>query len=114
MDFPYIESFMGPCFVVIWLSFILYGVFLAQVYFYLITYNDSFPIKLFVILLWGLETLHVAFCIHVMYTYLLINFATPERIVRVIWSVGVSHVYATLISSRFDLCSRHRQRSIVR
>ncbi|KAI0089010.1 hypothetical protein BDY19DRAFT_162739 [Irpex rosettiformis] len=81
-----IEPFVGPCFVIIWLSFILYGLFLAQIYNYFTTYEDHIIIKLAVTLLCILETLQVAACIHVTYTNLIIDFAQPEKLLYVLWS----------------------------
>ncbi|KAI0826404.1 hypothetical protein BC629DRAFT_1587204 [Irpex lacteus] len=98
MALPDVETFIGPCFAIIWVSFILYGLVIAQVYFYFTTYEDGLGTKLLVILLCALETLHVAFCGHVVYTYTIVYFAKPEKVNNVIWSVGAA-VYCELVIS---------------
>ncbi|KAI0088841.1 hypothetical protein BDY19DRAFT_151172 [Irpex rosettiformis] len=93
-----LEKFIGPAFIVICISFILYGLGLAQVYFYFRTYHDHPAIKLLVILVCILETLHVAFCIHMVYTYLIIDFADPGSVLNIIWSTGASIFLEIIIS----------------
>ncbi|KAI0089948.1 hypothetical protein BDY19DRAFT_94041 [Irpex rosettiformis] len=83
-----IAPLVGPCFVITLLSFILYGLLLAQVYFYLTTYSeDHISIKVVVVVLCLLETLQVAACIHVLYTYLVVFFDDPLRIDKIIWTI---------------------------
>lgn len=64
----FIESFIGPSFAILWLSFMyvhsyitstvfltrysLYGIFLSQVYFYCTTYRDHWSVRLLVFVLW--------------------------------------------------------------
>ncbi|KAI0089013.1 hypothetical protein BDY19DRAFT_1057142 [Irpex rosettiformis] len=77
----------GPCFVIIWLSFILYGLVLAQTYIYFSSYDDHRFLKIVVTLICLLETLQVAACIHIVYTYLIVFFANPLGWEKIIWSI---------------------------
>ncbi|KAI0826385.1 hypothetical protein BC629DRAFT_75543 [Irpex lacteus] len=83
---PQSESFGGPFFVIVWISFILYGLGLAQVYFYLTTYRDHYAMRLVVILLCVLETMQVGTCIHFLYADLVADFSNPENLLTVLWS----------------------------
>ena len=40
----------------------------------------------------ALETLHVAVCIHMIYTYLIIDFSHPEMVLKIIWWVKKNRV----------------------
>ncbi|KAI0089015.1 hypothetical protein BDY19DRAFT_163369 [Irpex rosettiformis] len=82
-----IEPLVGPCFIIIWLSFILYGLVLAQVYFYFTTYEDHVLLKLAVALLCTMETLQVAACIHFVYTYLIVFFGNAGGLDIILWSI---------------------------
>ncbi|KAI0826472.1 hypothetical protein BC629DRAFT_83352 [Irpex lacteus] len=84
------ETFMGPAFIIICFSLILYGLSLAQIYFYLTTYRDHIAVKLLVVFVCILESLHVAFCIHMLYNYLIVDFANPVNVLNIIWSTGAS------------------------
>ena len=121
-----LENFIGPCFLVIWLSFMwvckaarfdfayhsstrLYGLLLAQAYFYFTTYRDSIGTRLTVALIWSvcqlvrpirnspefpthsiLETLDVIFCVHMIYTYLIVDFANLYKMAQILWWVIAS------------------------
>ncbi|KAI0086159.1 hypothetical protein BDY19DRAFT_961633 [Irpex rosettiformis] len=120
MDSLSIENFIGPCFLLTWLSFILYGLVLAQVYFYFTTYQDHIVTQLTVVLIWFayqgiwwlklnffafsiLETLHVMVCMHMIYTYLIVDFANPQKILRTIWSAGAAIYLELIISGSVEL-----------
>ncbi|KAI0088893.1 hypothetical protein BDY19DRAFT_155163 [Irpex rosettiformis] len=81
-----VETFFGPSFVILCISFILYGLLCAQIYYYYTTYQDHLALKLVVLLLFILETVHVAASIHMLYGYLIINFANPAGIINISWS----------------------------
>ncbi|KAI0341125.1 hypothetical protein BDW22DRAFT_1346420 [Trametopsis cervina] len=56
-------------------SMILYGLFLAQVVYYWTTYeNDRIKIKVWVGILFMLETCHTAVCMHMLYFYLVLHY----------------------------------------
>ncbi|KAI0826247.1 hypothetical protein BC629DRAFT_1587079 [Irpex lacteus] len=84
------EEFIGPCFIIICFVLVLYGVFCAQIYFYWTTYEDHCIVRWLVGVLVVLETAHVAFCIHALYDYLILDYNNSEALAKIVWSVGVS------------------------
>ncbi|KAI0683015.1 hypothetical protein BC835DRAFT_781492 [Cytidiella melzeri] len=82
-----LETFMGPCFILICLALILYGIFCAQAFYYWTTYQDSLGLKLLIFVVCVLESVHVVTCIHLMYTFLLSDIASPDKLSRTVWSV---------------------------
>ncbi|KIP05948.1 hypothetical protein PHLGIDRAFT_479385 [Phlebiopsis gigantea 11061_1 CR5-6] len=86
-----LELLVGPLLVLICFALILFGVFTFQVYFYWFTYEDDIrALRILVLVLWILECLHTCFCIHLLYTYLVVDFHNPEGILQVVWSAGVT------------------------
>ncbi|KAI0092709.1 hypothetical protein BDY19DRAFT_1024521 [Irpex rosettiformis] len=70
MSSSFFETFIGPTFIMAIFSFILYGVFCAQIYFYWANYNDHAMLQSVVVLVGLLETTHIDLIIHPMYKYL--------------------------------------------
>ncbi|KAI0747286.1 hypothetical protein BC629DRAFT_1561681 [Irpex lacteus] len=95
-----IDSFLGPFFLFICVSLILYGLAIAQVYFYFTTYHDNQPTRILVLLLCILETVHAVVCILSTYTFLISDFADPLRLLNIAWSEGTA-VYLEVIISGF-------------
>ena len=82
----------------------LYGLFYAQIYYYYTTYHDRLALRLAVLLLWWvllqdahfcvlrysisiLETVHVAASIHMLYMYLVVDYANPSSLTNILWWV---------------------------
>ncbi|KAI0826386.1 hypothetical protein BC629DRAFT_1455862, partial [Irpex lacteus] len=80
------ETTMGPFSLLVWISFILYGLSLAQAYIYFRTYNDRIFLKLTVALLCALQTAQVAANFHFQYAQLILGFNHPEMLLKVLWS----------------------------
>ncbi|KAI0088894.1 hypothetical protein BDY19DRAFT_906379 [Irpex rosettiformis] len=91
MDGLNVETFLGPCFVMLCVTFILYGLLCAQVYYYYTSYRDHIALKLVVLLLFlsisVLESLHVATSIHFLYSYLVVDYANPSKLLDIIWQL---------------------------
>ncbi|KAI0089024.1 hypothetical protein BDY19DRAFT_993833 [Irpex rosettiformis] len=83
------ETLLGPFFVLLCVVFMLYGLFCAQTCYYYTTYHDHLSLKLAVSVLFVLETLHVIAGIHMLYWYLLVNYANPAKLTQIPWSVGL-------------------------
>ncbi|KAI0092708.1 hypothetical protein BDY19DRAFT_925676 [Irpex rosettiformis] len=64
------ETFIGPTFIMTSFSFMLYGAFCAQLYFYWANYNDHVLLQSVVVLVALLETAHTGLCMHILYKYL--------------------------------------------
>ncbi|KAI0091397.1 hypothetical protein BDY19DRAFT_623490 [Irpex rosettiformis] len=85
--------------VVLCIGFILYGVLCAQAFYYWGTYTkDHWAVKTLVAIVWILESLHVAFCIHIVHTYFVLSIRDPEHATKIIWSVGATMILGALIS----------------
>ncbi|KAI0343180.1 hypothetical protein BDW22DRAFT_1246560 [Trametopsis cervina] len=93
-----VGAFIGPLLVEICFALILYGVFCTQVYYYFSTYNDQAFVKAIIWALLVLETVHVGFCIHVLYWYFILNFNRIEGLESIVWSFGVTVYLEVFIS----------------
>ncbi|KAI0345378.1 hypothetical protein BDW22DRAFT_1028651 [Trametopsis cervina] len=83
------EVFAGPLILFIAIALMLFGVFTAQCYFYWFAYEskDSKMLRYGVLSLWVFEALHTSLCLHIVYSYFIINFGdVAGGIGRVIWS----------------------------
>ncbi|KAI0087470.1 hypothetical protein BDY19DRAFT_231579 [Irpex rosettiformis] len=96
---PSLSSFIGPAFVMICCALILYGTFCAQAYYYWSTYHDHMSLQSVVALLIVLETAHTAFCIHILYEYLVGAWGSPAAVMKVIPTVAVTVYLELTISS---------------
>ncbi|KAH9933893.1 uncharacterized protein B0H18DRAFT_982569 [Fomitopsis serialis] len=76
LDTTYGATLIGVC-----ASAILYGITNLQVYIYFRAYpQDELWNKISVCWLWGLDSLHLAFCIYMMYWYLITNFCVVAEL----------------------------------
>ncbi|KII89955.1 hypothetical protein PLICRDRAFT_40137 [Plicaturopsis crispa FD-325 SS-3] len=91
---------------------VLYGLTTLQAYFYSVHYTkDSRALKLLVLGVWLLDTLHVSFVGHAMYHYLVSSFGNPVAFVDGIWSLYssmlVNLVMAIVVQSFFAMRIHH-------
>ncbi|KAI0088635.1 hypothetical protein BDY19DRAFT_994013 [Irpex rosettiformis] len=88
---PGFDLQVGPILVLICLALMLYGTFCAQCYFYWMSYGeDRLRLRLYVLGLCLLESLHTAFCIHILYDYFVTHFGDPVNGVgHIVWSAGM-------------------------
>ncbi|KAI0791648.1 hypothetical protein BC629DRAFT_1593233 [Irpex lacteus] len=93
-----VSSFIGPLLVEICFALILYGVFCAQVYYWWSAYKDPLHVRIIIWSLLVLETVHVGFCIHVLYWYFVLNFNNEDSLNKIVWSFGVTVYLEVLIS----------------
>ncbi|KAI0704358.1 hypothetical protein BC835DRAFT_1410417 [Cytidiella melzeri] len=94
-----VASFIGPLLVEICFALILYGVFCAQVYYWWCTYKDSLLVRIIIWSLLILETVHVGFCIHVLYWYFIVNFSNVDGLEEIAWSFGITVYLEVMISA---------------
>ncbi|EJF55763.1 hypothetical protein DICSQDRAFT_141794 [Dichomitus squalens LYAD-421 SS1] len=94
------DKFFGGLLVEVLIACVLYGVTTLQTFIYFQKYpNDSPYVKLFVAAVWILETVHTAFCIHVVYGYLILNFADVENFGKIYWSIGITVMTEVVLST---------------
>ncbi|KAI0793074.1 hypothetical protein BC629DRAFT_1592982 [Irpex lacteus] len=87
---PGFDLQVGPILVLLCIALMLYGVFCAQCYFYYMNYDqDRLRLRLYVLVLWLLESLHTTFCIHILYDYFVTHFGDPVNgVAHIVWSAG--------------------------
>ncbi|PBK79401.1 hypothetical protein ARMGADRAFT_136104 [Armillaria gallica] len=107
---PPLGMTLGPLYIGSTIAAILFGITNLQVVIYYKKYPDDWWVYRYsVLILWVLDSLHVAFSTHAMYHYLVDLFGDPDAIYHIIWSfklhqllnmvliVGVQVVYAIRI-----------------
>ncbi|KAI0341042.1 hypothetical protein BDW22DRAFT_317834 [Trametopsis cervina] len=86
-----VATLMGPLLITIFFAVLLYGIFLAQVFYYWTTYEgNKLPIKLWICVLCVLETTHTIICIHFIYHYFVLHYGDPVALKEIVWSIGAS------------------------
>ncbi|KAH8102906.1 hypothetical protein BXZ70DRAFT_1006091 [Cristinia sonorae] len=85
---PTVAEFLGTCFIIIYLTFALYGISIAQGYEYaFVNQNrDSWYIKMTVCLMLIVETIHTGLEIHFIYNYAMVAPQNPALLLRIVWS----------------------------
>ncbi|KAI0945363.1 hypothetical protein AcW1_001605 [Taiwanofungus camphoratus] len=82
-----LDSTYGAMLIGIFLSAILFGVTNLQMFIYFQRCSrDIIWNKLAVCWLWLLDALHLAFCLHMVYWYFIINYDNPEELLYIVWS----------------------------
>ncbi|KAH9840605.1 uncharacterized protein C8Q71DRAFT_415261 [Rhodofomes roseus] len=82
------NSTLGAAFLGHFATAILYGITSLQAFTYFKQYFRDPPLlRLLVLVLWILDTLHAAMITYAMYFYMVINFADPLIVLRPVWSV---------------------------
>ncbi|KAI0366218.1 hypothetical protein BV20DRAFT_1055815 [Pilatotrama ljubarskyi] len=94
------ESFFGGMLVEIMIACVLYGITTLQSFIYFQKYqNDTPSLKFMVAAIWILETVHTAFCMQVVYSYLISNFGEFEYFLSINKGVGVTVIVEVIIST---------------
>ncbi|KAH9894070.1 hypothetical protein C8Q73DRAFT_501960 [Cubamyces lactineus] len=94
------QSFFGGMLIEIFIACILYGITTLQTFIYFQKYQNDVPsLKLMVATIWILETAHTAFCMQVVYAYLVSNFGEFEYFLSINWGVGVTVITEVVIST---------------
>ncbi|KAI0363876.1 hypothetical protein BV20DRAFT_1125975 [Pilatotrama ljubarskyi] len=93
MALPSLDSTVGAILIGTFVSLILYGLVIHQAYLYFRMYqNDTAVIKTFVITMLVAETVHVIFCMHMIYYYLVTNYFNPPSLQIGVWSMDAQPV----------------------
>ncbi|KAL1949741.1 hypothetical protein VTO73DRAFT_8622 [Trametes versicolor] len=99
--FPAIDNLYGAYLLGTFVSLMLFGVSVHQLYRYARTAKtDTILIRSLVATVMALETLHTVFLMHTCYYYLVTNYAdfTGEKITHSVWSMQVTPVITALIT----------------
>ncbi|KAF7760032.1 hypothetical protein Agabi119p4_11727 [Agaricus bisporus var. burnettii] len=96
-----VNNTLGAAFFTFICGCVLYGITVSQVYQYFRMYpDDVWSFKATVVLICLLDSLHSAFSIHMMWSWLVKGIGADVTMARVIWSVkavGYVHVFITLL-----------------
>ncbi|KAI0301152.1 hypothetical protein B0F90DRAFT_351315 [Multifurca ochricompacta] len=86
-----IRSTYGAAFIGLLVSTILFGVTITQTWIYYWHYRNKDPrlLKIFVALLFVLDSLHTILCIYSIYWYLILNFGNVESLDFNMWAMNV-------------------------
>ncbi|ESK89154.1 hypothetical protein Moror_5249 [Moniliophthora roreri MCA 2997] len=79
----------GAILISVILSSCLYGVVCLQIWYYFRDYKDQLPLRLVVLAVLVLSTLHEVVAMHAVYHYLILNFANPLALERNVWSIVI-------------------------
>jgi len=82
-----LDGTYGAMLIGVFISAILFGLTNLQMFIYFKEYpRDVIWNKLSVGWLWVLDALHLAFCLHMLYWYLVTNYLNPIVLLDVVWS----------------------------
>ncbi|KAH8994619.1 hypothetical protein EDB92DRAFT_2102582 [Lactarius akahatsu] len=100
-----IRNSCGAAFVGLLVSTILFGLTIAQTWFYFWNYRhrDSKLLKFFVAFLTVIDTLHTITCAYVIYWYLILNFGNVESLRDSIWAMDLQAIFNVIIGSSVQL-----------
>ncbi|TBU27823.1 hypothetical protein BD311DRAFT_797575 [Dichomitus squalens] len=95
---PPLDNTFGAVLIGTFMSLILYGMTLHQLYRYLLTYaTDRLWVRCTVYSTIMLETVHMAFCCHVCYWYLVTNYFNPSELLFGSWSIKIVLILSGII-----------------
>ncbi|KAI0705878.1 hypothetical protein BC835DRAFT_1445629 [Cytidiella melzeri] len=106
-----IKYSFGPLLITFPLAFIVYGIFLAQAYYYYINYeSDGLKLRLYVAFIACVECFHTAMCMHVIYFYFIEHYGDP---VNGVYQIVCSQSFASFYVRRIWLLSEKKIYAIV-
>ncbi|PCH34532.1 hypothetical protein WOLCODRAFT_139416 [Wolfiporia cocos MD-104 SS10] len=104
-----IENLAGALLIEMFMAVLLYGITTTQAYMYWWNYpNDSKLTRRTVVTIWFLETVHTAFCLDMIYSYVIVDFGNIARIEKIVWSVGATVLTAVIIAAIVQSFFIHR------
>ncbi|KAF8967922.1 hypothetical protein BDZ97DRAFT_1916495 [Flammula alnicola] len=78
-------------------SAMLFGVTVTQTWYYFQNYSDGILVQAVVPIILVAETLHIVFCIHAIYHYVILSFGEPQELMKVIWTATASLTVTSVI-----------------
>ncbi|PAV15923.1 hypothetical protein PNOK_0878100 [Pyrrhoderma noxium] len=93
-----VDNSLGALYLGVTLAMSLWGIATIQTYYYYDRYvKDALWLKLFVFLVWALDTVHQALILHAGYVYLITNYANPTFIANIVITLEVMVVISGLV-----------------
>ncbi|KAI0666139.1 hypothetical protein C8Q78DRAFT_475548 [Trametes maxima] len=94
------DDLVGALLIEVCLACILYGITTLQTFmYYQSAFSDSRFLKGMVGAVWGLESLHTALCMEMVYQYTIMHFGDFDFLGRIYWGVGASILISVFISA---------------
>ncbi|TFY77363.1 hypothetical protein EWM64_g6648 [Hericium alpestre] len=85
-----IDDTFGAALIGLLFGAVLYGVTNLQTWLYFRHYDkDPRALKALVLVLWFLDTLHLALCARTIYWYLVTNYSNPSALANNMWSMSI-------------------------
>ncbi|KAH8102888.1 hypothetical protein BXZ70DRAFT_757256 [Cristinia sonorae] len=96
---PTVAQFFGACFITLNMTFVLYGISVAQGYEYAFfsKSRDSSYIKVMVCLVLLVETIHTGLVIHFLYYYAVTATDNPALVLHIAWSSAVKLICESIV-----------------
>jgi hypothetical protein len=95
---PALDNTLGAFLIGAFVSAALYGATSLQTWYYFQSYPADMPfLKIMVLLLWALETVHSAFNMHGIYWFLVSNYFNPRALLILEWSATASIAISGII-----------------
>ncbi|KAI0090670.1 hypothetical protein BDY19DRAFT_992098 [Irpex rosettiformis] len=94
---PLLDDTLGAAFVGNIAAAVLYGVTNLQIYTYFERNNDGLLLRIMILILWALDTLHLILISHTLYFYTVTHFGSIFIAAKVTWSI-MTHVSVTGVS----------------
>ncbi|KAH9042953.1 hypothetical protein EDB83DRAFT_2677515 [Lactarius deliciosus] len=100
-----IHNSFGAAFVGLLVSTVLFGLTIAQTWFYFWNYRnrDSKLLKFFIAFLIFMDALHTVTCTYVIYWYLILNFGNVENLGDSMWAMDLHVIFSVIIGSSVQL-----------
>ncbi|KAJ7460741.1 hypothetical protein FB451DRAFT_1270178 [Mycena latifolia] len=89
----FLDDTFGVCFIGVVIAAELHGVACVQAWYYFTHQNDGWPLKLYVITVLCLDTVHQALITHTVYIYLITNYNNPPQLNNLLWSLLVEVLF---------------------
>ncbi|TDL24650.1 hypothetical protein BD410DRAFT_98536 [Rickenella mellea] len=106
---PALDNSFGAGFIGLVLAAILYGALTVQTYTYFRKFqDDQLRLKCLVVLLWVLNTFHLALLSNTLYYYLVSNYANPLALIASIWQIRIHVLVNGLIPWLVQVFYAHR------
>uniref|UniRef100_A0A0W0FHB2 Uncharacterized protein n=1 Tax=Moniliophthora roreri TaxID=221103 RepID=A0A0W0FHB2_MONRR len=101
IELPALDNTMGALFIGVLLAAALWGVTSVQTWQYYVSYSASDPLRLKIMVAAtysGLDTAHQIMLSHLLYTYLVSNFANPLILGELVWSILIMVLLTAFIA----------------
>jgi len=93
---PPIDNSMGAILIGVLVSGALWGIGVAQLYYYLSEYGDATRIQAMVVASFVLDTMHQILLSHAVYTYLITWYRDPSNLEKVVWSLVAQIMFSAI------------------